>query len=62
MQGDLFPRIRKALKNESSIPRCSAAGILYFGTGILSTAWDTGGGTLTQQNMRVRAVRTFSTN
>ena len=27
--GDLFPRIRKALKNESSIPRCSAAGILY---------------------------------
>jgi len=30
--GDLFPRIRKPLKNESSIPRCSAAGILYFGT------------------------------
>jgi len=33
-----------------------------FGTGILSTAWDAGGSTETWTNMRVRAVRTFSTN
>jgi hypothetical protein len=28
--GDLFPRIRKDLKEKSSIPRCSAAGVFYF--------------------------------
>jgi hypothetical protein len=28
--GDLFPRIRKDFKKKSSIPRRSAAGILYF--------------------------------
>jgi len=36
--GDLFPRIRKPLKNESSIPRCSAAGILYYLMSILRIA------------------------
>jgi LuxR family maltose regulon positive regulatory protein len=34
----LFPRIRKDFKEKSSIPRCSAAGILYYERGNLSEA------------------------